>query len=774
MKKSKKSEKTPPPAKRTKEEKLFENLIKVVQQFMLGKSYNGLTAQELSARLSLPEQHNEIFHKVLNALIKQKVVEVVNGRYRLIKSNEDVVTGIMRMHPRGFGFLQPHDPVKYPQDIFVPKHLTQNAVDGDVVEVMINQEAISDKGPEGKVIAILERGRTHIAGIIKAIDREGAIYAYVPLLGTQQRVVVQPSSDFTLRVGDRVVMEVKEWGAKDTETTCHVSHYIGHISDPSVDIKAAIEEFELRSDFSHAVILEAKTLGKSVSQKEIKQREDLRHLECFTIDPDTAKDFDDAINVSKDTNGHYHLGVHIADVSHYVTEGSALDKEAYDRCNSTYFPGVCIPMLPHELSNELCSLKPKVNRLTASVLMEFNPEGTLVNYRITRSVIKSRNRFTYKEAKKVLDGTKKSVYKDALLLMVELCRLLKKKRYNRGSLEFEMPELVVVVNEQGVAQGTDYIQYDITHQLVEEFMLKANEVVATHLAENGKSLTYRIHDEPAEENMKDFSILAGAFGFELSEIPTPRELQLLFEEAKKTPYAEYLATSYIRRMRLAIYSADNIGHYGLGLTHYCHFTSPIRRYVDLVVHRILFGGETSQEALEMISERCSDQERISAKAEGSVVLLKKLRLLDAYHQKEPLKQYEAVVTKVKNFGIHFEVLDLMLESFLHVSELESDYYVYEDAKSLLRGRHSGQTFCSGDKITVMLKDVDFITQESSWALVAAERKTAERVRLSNESPSKGSNSKRGREKPSLKSRNKGHRKGPTSAKPKTRVRKKKK
>jgi len=733
MKKSKKSEKTVAPAKRSKEEKLFDNLLKVVEQFMLGKGYNGLTAQELSARLSLPEQHTETFHKVLNTLIKNKTVEVVNSRYRLIKSNEDVVAGIMRMHPRGFGFLQPHDPVKYPQDIFVPKHLTQNAVDGDIVEVMINQESISEKGPEGKVIAILERGRTHIAGIIKSIDREGVIFAYVPLLGTQQRVIVQPSTEFNLRVGDRVVMEVKEWGAKETETTCHVSHYIGHISDPSVDVKAAIEEFELRSDFAHAVILEAKTLGKSVSQKDIKEREDLRHLECFTIDPDTAKDFDDAINVSRDTRGHYHLGVHIADVSHYVTVDSALDKEAYDRCNSTYFPGVCIPMLPHELSNELCSLKPKVNRLTASVLMEFDQEGTLIHYRLTRSVIKSRHRFSYKEAKLVLDGKKKSIYKEALELMVELCRLLKKKRYERGSLEFEMPELVVLVNEQGVPQGTDYIQYDITHQLVEEFMLKANEVVATHLAENGKGLTYRIHDEPAEENMKDFSILAGAFGFELSEIPTPRELQLLFEEAKKTPYGEYLATSYIRRMRLAIYSADNIGHYGLGLTHYCHFTSPIRRYVDLVVHRILFGGATSQEALEMISERCSNQERISAKAESSVVLLKKLRLLNAYHEKEPLKQYEAVVTKVKNFGINFEVLDLMLESFLHVSELENDYYIYEDSKSLLRGRQSGQTFCSGDKITVMLKEVNFITQESSWAMVAVEKKTTEKIQISRKS-----------------------------------------
>ncbi len=269
---------------------------------------------------------------------------------------------------------------------------------------------------------------------------------------------------------------------------------------------------------------------------------------------------------------------------------------------------------------------------------------------------------------------------------------------------------------------TDYIEYDITHQLVEEFMLKANEMVATHLSKIGKGLTYRIHDVPAEENMKDFSTLAGAFGFNLSDIPTNQELQVLFEEAKLTPYGEYLATSYIRKMRLAIYSADNIGHYGLGLTHYCHFTSPIRRYVDLVVHRILFGEDISNEKIAAIADKCSEQERISAKAEGSVVLLKKLRLLQSIHEKEPDRQYEAVVTKIKNFGVYFEVLEFMLESFLHVSDLEDDYYIYDDQKQQLRGRRSGASFFSGDKITVMLSNLNFITRESTWNLVAVERK----------------------------------------------------
>lgn len=703
-----------------KENKLFNNLLKVTEQLINSKHYTGLKFDELVNKLSILDIHIPIFKKVLKQLIKTEDIRLENERYILKKPKSNVVRGFLHMHPRGFGFLQADDEAAYPQDIFIPKHLTLNAVHGDIVEVVVNEEVISEKGPEGKVVAIIERARTHMGAIIKEIDSAGQILAYAPMLGAQQRVLVEPSSDFALKVGDRIVMEVKEWGSKDTETRCAVSHYIGHISDPSCDIKGAVEEYEIREHFPVDVIAEATSFGKQVSQKEIKNREDFRELVTLTIDPDTAKDFDDAISISQDAKGNYHLGVHIADVSHYVKSGHPLDLEASERCNSTYFPGVCIPMLPPALSNNLCSLKPNVNRLTVSILMDFDSFGNLLNHRISRSVIKSAKRFTYKEAKSVLDGKKPSVHKDTLELMAKLCGLLKKKRYERGSIEFAIPELVVLVDEKGVPTKTDYIEYDITHQMVEEFMLKANEMVATHLSGLGKGLTYRIHDVPADDNLRDFSLLASAFGFDLSDVPTSLELQKLFEEAKSTPYGEYLATSYIRKMRLAIYSADNIGHYGLGLSHYCHFTSPIRRYVDLVVHRILFHEDLSHDKIAQIAEKCSEQERISAKAEGSVVLLKKLRLLEALHKKEPKKEYAAVVTKVKGFGIYFEVLELMLESFFHISELEDDYYVYNDEKGELVGRHSGSAFFSGDKITVMLSELNFITRESKWNLVSNE------------------------------------------------------
>jgi ribonuclease R len=718
-KKSKKKE--PIPQSNNKETRLFDNLLKVTQQFMSGKSYVGMSEAELFERLRLPEQHRELFGRILDHLHKSGQLEIQRNRYALKSSSTQIITGILRVHPRGFGFLQPEDPKSYSEDIFIPKNFIQNAVDGDTVEVLVDPTTFTEKGPEGKVVAILSRSRTHIAGVIKKVDRYGEITAYVPLLGLSQRVVVEPTKEQELKEGDRIVMEVTDWGSKDTETRCKYSHYIGHISDPSCDIKAAIEEFELRSDFSKKTIHEAEEMGTRVTANDLLGREDFRELECFTIDPDTALDYDDAVSLSKDSSGKYHLGVHIADVSHYVQLGTALDKEAAMRCNSTYFPGACIPMLPSVLSDNLCSLKPRVNRLTVSVLITFDDQGNELDYRISRSVIKSQKRFTYKEAKEVLDGKKSSPHEPTLKLMVELCGLLKKKRFERGSIEFALPELVILVDPQGVPQGTDYITYDVTHQLVEEFMLKANETVARHLTSIGKNLTYRIHDEPAEESMKDFAVLARAFGYQLSDTPTNAEVQKLFEEAMDSSYGQYLASSYIRRMRLAIYSPDNIGHFGLGLSHYCHFTSPIRRYIDLVIHRTIFHEAESYENLELVANKCSEQERISARAEGNVKQLKKLRLLHSQQQKDSRKQYEAVVTRIKNFGVVFEVLDIMLESYFHVSELDGDYYVYDESNATLKGRHTHKTFKAGDRITVMLKHVDFIILESSWSLVPEKR-----------------------------------------------------
>lgn len=653
--------------------------------------------------------------------LNEKYLMVRRRKHKQTEKQSDILQGIIKLHHRGFGFVKPDNPALYEQDIFIPKHLTLSAVDGDHVEIAVDPHHISEKGPEGKVTAILKRARTHIAGIICSVEYQGDTLAYVPILGTERRVVVQSSKELNLRVGDRVIMEVLEWGSRRTETVCRATSRIGHISDPKTDILAAVEEFDLREAFPAEALREAKQYGTKVTQKDIEGRKDLRRHSSITIDPDTAKDFDDALDVRKDSKGNYHLGVHIADVSHYVPPDSALDIEAMERSNSTYFPGYCVPMLPPALSENLCSLRPAVNRLAVSVLMTFDKTGELKAYEVCRSVIKSKKRFTYNEAKKVLDGKVTSPFTKSLHLMVELCKLLKTQRYARGSIEFAMPEFVVKVDEEGVPVGTEFVPYDITHQLVEEFMLKANEVIALHLSKQGKDLTYRIHEEPSSDNMNDFVSLAEAFGFKLPDNPNPKDLQGLFDEALNTPYGSFLATSYIRRMRLAMYSPENIGHYGLGLTHYCHFTSPIRRYIDLVVHRILFGGDFAYDHLESIAQHCSEQERISERAEQSVILLKKIRLLQSLVAKDPHRQFQAVVTKVRNFGFFFEVIDLMLEGYLHVSELEDDYYEYSEAKSLLKGVHTGKTFFAGDSLTVLAKEIDLVLQHVKWNFVSDSR-----------------------------------------------------
>jgi ribonuclease R len=674
-----------------------------------------MDAEELLERLQLPPQLKSLLQESIKELIVSGEIELRQQQLVLKKAQEEVVSGILRVHHKGFGFLIPDNPSLHTQDIFIPKHLTDNAIDGDHVEVVINPE-VSEKGPEGKVVFVLKRAHKHLAGTIKNVDSSGECTAYVPLLGVSKPVHVQPFAEARLHVGDRVILKVIEWGNEHGSTTCQIMHILGNIADPSIDVLAAIEEFDLHADFSKAALEHVKAFGKKVAAKDLKKRTDFSEMECFTIDPDTARDYDDALTLTKDRKGVYHLGVHIADVAHYVPANGLLDKEAYLRCNSTYFPGTCVPMLPEALSNELCSLKPDVLRLTVSVMMDFDKEGTLLKHEIVRSVIHSKKRFTYTEAKEVLDDVTKSPHKKTLNLMVDLCHLLQKKRYERGSIDFSLHEMVIQIDAKGNPTGMKKVEYDITHQLVEEFMLKANEIVATDLTQRGKPLLYRIHEAPLPENVSDFVSFVHSLGFRLPPKPTTQELRALFDEAKKTPYAQQLFIAFIRSMKLAQYSPENVGHYGLSLVNYCHFTSPIRRYSDLVTQRLLFDEEPEDLHLEKIAERCSEQERLSFKAETSVKTLKKLRLLNTYFEKDPAHVFQGTVTRIKPFGLHFELADLMFEGFLHISELEDDYFTYDAKRSLLVGSRTGKTHRLGEVLDVRVAEIDLILLQSRWSL----------------------------------------------------------
>ncbi|MBI3211533.1 MAG: VacB/RNase II family 3'-5' exoribonuclease, partial [Simkania negevensis] len=588
---------------------------------------------------------------------------------------EPIIKGKIHIHPKGFAFVTPTTKTSFTQDIFIPKHLKGNAVDGDLVAVIVNLEKQSSKGPEGKVSEILERGKSEVVGIVWIINPKGNYVLYLHSFGQTKSALLKKEKEHKFSIGDRLVVEITDWGTENEAAKCKLIEKLGSIDDAQTDIPAAVKDFNIREQFPKNVIKEAKSFSETVSKKDLKDREDFTSLESFTIDPETARDFDDALSLSKDQKGHYHLGVHIADVSHYVSEGSALDKEARARGNSTYFPNMCIPMLPEILSNQLCSLKEKVIRLTASVLIELDPDGKVLNYKIARSYIKSRKRFTYEEAKRVLDLKEKSPYLSHLQLMVELCNLLKDKRRERGSIDFALPEISILIDKKGDPYDYKIVEYDITHQLVEEFMLKANEIVAEHFSKDDLPSLFRIHETPSQETLDVFYALARSLGFSLPANPTPADIQKLFALAKGSPHGHHLSVAFIRSMKLAIYSHENVGHYGLSLENYCHFTSPIRRYSDLVIHRLLFAKESGVD-LEEISKECSEKERISFKAESSVVKLKKLRLYKHYYEKDPKKRYDAIITKVKPFGFFFEVEPLRIEGFLHVADLRDDYYEF--------------------------------------------------------------------------------------------------
>lgn len=691
--------------KRRRGGKIAQNLKKIILQFTQGKRFRPSTSWELIQQLAIPDVHQSLFQELLSELVDQGELAIQKDRYTL-PSKGSLATGIISVHPKGFGFVRQTEG----SDIFVPRHLLMDAVDGDEVEVEVNP-VVSKKGPEGEVIAILKRSRTHIAGTIMA--KSGRHYtAYSPLLGIEKPVIVKAKGK-TLKEGDRVICKVTDWKSDSDLVEGELTRLIGSISDPSIDVAAAIEEFNLPDGFSAEAIEEAKLYGKKVSGK---GRMDITDWECVTIDPDTAKDFDDAITLTQDEKGHFHLGVHIADVAHYVKWGSHLDKEALLRCNSTYFPGTCVPMLPEELSNELCSLKPNVQRLTQSIFAEFNQQGDLVHYKIARTCIKSAKRFTYKEALEVIEKKKKSPHLPLLERMVALCALLKKKRFERGSIDFAMADDVIIVDDKGVPLRIERVEYDITHQMIEEFMLKANEIAARHLANEGKTLIYRIHEEPSPESFQDFYTFARSLGFHLPPNPSHRDIQKLFQDAKDSPLLQQLSVSFIRSMKLACYSSENIGHYGLALEHYCHFTSPIRRYTDLIIQRLLFNELSEETDVDVIAAACSEKERISFRAESSVVLLKKLRLASTYFDQDPTRVYPAVITKIKPFAIFFEVPLFDLEGSIHISKIGNEYFEYNPERMLFRGTKTGKTYAASQPIFVRLERINFVLQQSEWTL----------------------------------------------------------
>jgi ribonuclease R len=619
---------------------------------------------------------------------------------------EKSLQGKFFLHIKGFGFVQPIDS-DHPE-IFIPPKKNKNAITGDIVLVKVLTK--STRGFEGIIEEVIKRERDEFVATV--IDDEGPNYLlFSPLIGEDKEIYL-PKAKNKFLIGDRLIIKINDY--QDQVLRCELISFLGNISDPSIDIKVAILAHRIRNEFPKSVLQEA-ALCK-IEKKDYEGRIDLRDIETITIDPTTAKDFDDAITLSKDEGGNFLLGVHIADVSHFVKKGSKLDMEAFHRANSTYFPSKVVPMLPENISNNLCSLVEGEDRLTVSVLLEIDKDGNVLDKEISKTVINSNKRFTYEEAFEILSKNKKNPHLVLLKNMQELCHILKKKRSDRGSVELSLPDTQIICDKE---ENPTHIQthfYDITHQMIEECMLKANETVAQYLTEKNLGGIFRVHDEPDSTNFENFFTFLRILGYNLPSKPTSKDIADIFIRAKQSPHIEQIAVKYIRSQKLAVYSPDNIGHYGLRLDNYSHFTSPIRRYSDLIVHRILFEGPYEPLELKAVADRCSENERKSFVAETSVVKLKKYRLLDSYFDEDVDREYKGIITNVSPKGITFDLLELGIDGSISMRALEDDYYIFDEKKMILTGRHKGFIYRLGDPLRLKLEAIDLVFVEAEWSI----------------------------------------------------------
>lgn len=709
--------KSPSPSKKN-----LKKLRNQIWSFLKEENYTPISQKKLFEALSIPKKDHRYATEIITEFLTKEMVEIKNSLILpKIEKKPETFEGKIFIHSKGFGFFTPDTPLKIGGDIFIPKSGINGAMDQDRVEVRIVSEGKDQKGPDGVVLHVLSRAREDIVALILE-DNQSYYVGSCSLLSENQMIKIPYSKKAPLKVGDRVILKVLDWEGFPETSKVQVSKNLGSIFDASKDVIVAANEYNIKRDFSKEALAEAKKFSKDPAKSDLKGRLDLTKIETFTIDPDTARDFDDALSLTLDENKEYHLIVHVADVSHYVAENSALDKDALARANSTYFPGTCMPMLPEELSNGLCSLKEDVVRLTVSVFMHFDKKGNLKEYDIKKAFIKSNKRFTYKQAKQLLDGTLESPHLPTLQLMVDLAMLLQKKRHERGSVDLSMKEFILKLDDKGEPLGFEISEYDITHQLVEEFMLKANEIVAHSLLSRGSNALFRVHETPGASESNDFANLARSYGFKLKKNPTSKDVQNLFKEAKKTIYLRPLSIAFIRSMKLAIYSEQNVGHFGLSLEHYCHFTSPIRRYSDLIVHRILFERDMDGESLKKIALHCSEKERISFKAEQSVISLKKLRYLARVHDESPSKTYDAMVSKIKPYGLYFELTEEQIDGFIHVSSFGDEYFIYNSKNHSFTGEKSHTMYQSGTIVNLMIEHVDILSQKIEWKILTKNKK----------------------------------------------------
>ncbi len=685
--------------------------------FMQETAYKPMTYQELENHFEFKnaEALKEML-KLLNRLEHEgKIIRTRTDRYG-VPERMNLLRGKLQAHAKGFGFLIPDD--REHPDVYIHANDLKGAMNGDIMLVRITSKSPSGK-MEGEVVRIVQRANTQVVGLFQS--NEG--YAFViPDDKRINRDIFIPKSAFKGAAdGQKVVVEIVHYpdgGRAAAEG--EVIEILGHKNDPGVDILSIIRKFQLPEQFPEEVMAEAESVPETIREADLQGRRDLRNKRIVTIDGEDAKDLDDAVNVELLPNGNYRLGVHIADVGYYVNEGSMLDREAYNRGCSVYLVDRVIPMLPHRLSNGICSLNPQVDRLTMSCEMEFDAQMKLVNHDIFPSVIRTTERMTYTNVRKILTDQDPEVmerYKDLVdefRLMETLAMNLRGRRMRRGAIDFDFSESKIIVDESGKATDIVKRERSIAEQIIEEFMLAANETVAEHFHWLKVPFLYRIHEEPDGEKLMHFSEFITNFGYvikERSDNIHPRSLQKLLEEIKGTKEETVISTVMLRSMKQAKYDSQSRGHFGLAAEFYSHFTSPIRRYPDLVIHRIMRevieSGRLSEkrhdiltEKMDDIARQSSERERVAVDAERETDDLKKAEyMLDKVGE-----EFEGIISSVTNFGMFVE-LDNTVEGMIRLSDLSDDYYHYHEAQHALIGERTSKIYRIGDEVKVRVARV---------------------------------------------------------------------
>ena len=696
--------------------------------------YRPRDRDEIARALGLQGRDRVEVRKTLHELEHAgEIVRIRKNRY-VLPSEADLVTGKLSIHQAGYGFLVPEKAGE--PDIFIAAENTGTAMNGDRVVARISRDVpprrakvragqAAQHRSEGRVIRILERARDTIVGTLQQSRNFYYVVPDDPRLVHDVYVQVPPRAKLpkTPTRDDKVVVRLEAWESRHVNPEGEIIEILGAATAPGIDMLSIIRKYDLPTAFPKSVLDEANRIPQSAEQKLIQGREDLRDQFIVTTDPDDARDFDDAINVEKiDHTGGWRLGVHIADVSAYVTPESALDREARRRGNSVYLPDRVIPMLPERLSNGVCSLNPGVDRLTHSVFIEFDKSGRAKNARFAKSVIRSAKRLTYKEAYTILQGKPNGELSRRLHTAWELASLLRRKRFEHGSLDLDFPEVKVHVDANGKPTRLERVENDQSHQLIEEFMLAANEAVARELRHRSIATIYRVHEDPDPEKLGEYREFILSFGYKVGDLSHRKEVQRFLASIKGKPEEQALKIGLLKSLKRARYAAQPLGHYGLAKAHYLHFTSPIRRYADLVVHRTLGERNLPRRSkidigqIESLANHISDTERNAAEAEIESVRLKKLQFFEQQLKERNPEVFRAAIMDVRNYGLVVELPDALVTGVVHVSTLSDDFYRFDAAHRRLVGRRTNRRFSVGDEIRVFVARVDTFKRQIDFAI----------------------------------------------------------